>query len=393
MSQPPVPYLHREIQAKEELGRTDVKPRLAALFSGLFLGLIVAVPLFQKDFSPFPQLVREVSRAETNRRLVAALHGFETRLEETSWIVEDLLPPVQLAMTGWLEAGNPQVVPGEDGWLFYRPAVDSLTGPGFLEPDVLAARRLGGDAWEEPVQPDPRPALLALHRLLAPRGIRLLVLPVPVKASIHPGKLAGPAMRPIENPSFDELVQFLAKEGIEVLDVGPLLAEGGPYYLETDTHWNPAGVERTALALAASLPKGTTAYQEVERPVRGTGDLARLLELPPGSDLYPPQEVTVRAVLQPDGSPWRPDPAAEILLLGDSYTNVFSQDGLGWGTGAGLAERLSFHLRRPVDRIALNAGGAYASRHALARDLSRLEGKKLVIYEFSARELATGDWR
>jgi len=85
-----------------------------------------------------------------------------------------------------------------------------------------------------------------------------------------------------------------------------------------------------------------------------------------------------------------------VLLLGDSFTNVYSDPSLGWGGGAGLAEQLGYHLQRPVDRIALNAGGAHAARQALAQEQGgtvRLAGKRVVIYQFAKRELSGGDWR
>jgi alginate O-acetyltransferase complex protein AlgJ len=86
-----------------------------------------------------------------------------------------------------------------------------------------------------------------------------------------------------------------------------------------------------------------------------------------------------------------------VLLLGDSFTNVFSDEGLGWGGGAGLAEQLAYRLQRPVDRVAQNAGGAWAARQALRRELrsdpARLDGARVVVYQFAERELAFGDWR
>ena len=58
---------------------------------------------------------------------------------------------------------------------------------------------------------------------------------------------------------------------------------------------------------------------------------------------------------------------------------------------------MSFQLQEPVDRIALNAGGALAARRALQRHLDsstgRIDGKRVVIYQFAVRELAQGDWR
>ena len=66
---------------------------------------------------------------------------------------------------------------------------------------------------------------------------------------------------------------------------------------------------------------------------------------------------------------------------------------MGWGTSAGLAEQLSYALARPVDRLVQNDDAAFATRAMLAGDPARLTGKRVVIYQFAARELAFGDWR
>ena len=123
----------------------------------------------------------------------------------------------------------------------------------------------------------------------------------------------------------------------------------------------------------------------------------RLLDLSPNQGTYHPETVSLQQILSFDGSPWTSDPHADVLLLGDSFTNVFSLDQMGWGTSAGLAEQLSFALKRPVDRIAMNDNGAYASREQLAielaRDRNRLANKAVVIFQFADRELAHGDWK
>jgi hypothetical protein len=82
-----------------------------------------------------------------------------------------------------------------------------------------------------------------------------------------------------------------------------------------------------------------------------------------------------------------------VLVLGDSFARIYSGDDLRWGTSAGLAEQLSYFLQRPVDLVAINAGGASTSRQALARSPERLKGVKTVVYEFAMRELSSGDWR
>jgi alginate O-acetyltransferase complex protein AlgJ len=135
----------------------------------------------------------------------------------------------------------------------------------------------------------------------------------------------------------------------------------------------------------------------IGRDVDGTGDIARMLRLPANKDLYGPQRVSISAVTF-RGLPWQPTKDADVLVLGDSFANMFSLSALGWGESAGFVEHLSFWSgTRPVDCILRNSDGAFATREMLSRELARghdrLAGKKVVVWEFAARELAFGDWK
>jgi hypothetical protein len=140
-----------------------------------------------------------------------------------------------------------------------------------------------------------------------------------------------------------------------------------------------------------------TSFLSEPAEVSGRGDTALMLGLPEGSRWNVEETVEVRRIRVADGSPWQPDPSSPVLLMGDSFTNIYSQDELGWGSGAGLAEQLSVRLRRAVDRISRNDSGASATREMLASELMRnpmrLEGKKVVIWQFAMRELVVGDWK
>ena len=122
-----------------------------------------------------------------------------------------------------------------------------------------------------------------------------------------------------------------------------------------------------------------------------------MMQLPADQDLFPLQEVTIRQVLDPDGEPWQPVSDADVLLLGDSFMNIYSMAEMNWGEAAGLAEQLSFTMGRAVDRIAQNDAGAHATRQALALEIARgnnrLAGKCILIWQFAIRELAVGDWK
>ena len=349
---------------------------------------------------------------EINSKALSWIQRFEKNLDDTTFLNDWPVPYIKLLLVGFLHAGTEDVYCGRDNWLFFRSDIDYLTGKGFLDPKVLAMRSRSGKQFEDPPQPDPIKAILEFRTQLAARGVELIVAPAPPKTVICPDKFSqrfpGPDAA-LQNPSFQEFKQRLQKEGVKVFDPAESLTQASrsakaPFYLKTDTHWNPAGAELVAKSLAeyvqqsgVTLSEKTAVYKREKKEVANTGDLAAMLRLPKASKRYPTETVTISRVTTPDGQPWRADPNAEILFLGDSFANIFSLAGMGWGDSAGLVEQFSCDMGRPVDRILINDNGSYSTRRLLSRDIAkgadRLAGKKLVIYEFAARELVKGDWK
>jgi|ETNmetMinimDraft_26_1059896.scaffolds.fasta_scaffold01150_5 alginate O-acetyltransferase complex protein AlgJ len=425
--------LSREEQAEKEIGVTEISRSAAAILMGVFLLTVGFVPLAQHihelrlpgEDRGLPQCydmlrmlpsLGEVGSIRSIRDLLNALPSlkeideYEDALEEQSVVANWILPKVQLRLTGWLGAGNEQALAGRDGWLFYRPGVEYLTQPGFLEEEVLARRSLSSDAVASP-QPDPLKAIIHFKEQLAERGIDLLLMPTPTKAIVHPEKLVGTldSDLPQQNVSWETFITQLRDSGAEVFDPTPLLIrkrdeEKVACFLETDTHWSPGAMDFIASELAGLIEKNSKLaaldsldFQRQEMSAAAHGDIAVMLKLPESQALYSRQEVTIQQVQDVHGKDWAPDPKAEVLLLGDSFSNIYSLEAMGWGKSAGFAEQLSYHLRRPLDRIVINAGGAYTTRQQLRNELlrgqDRLSNKKLVIYQFAMRELSLGDWK
>src|SRR4051812_38742520 len=412
----------RERIAKIEIGHTDVSPVLAWVLIAVFLVVIATVPIVDVltgkasntgvtpgSLAAVGPVAQQEGWIAGSYALLRQMRQLEDGLERKSWLGAALLPRTQRVLTA-LGVGNEKVYLGRDRWLYYAPDVQYVTGFPFLQPSVLKARRLGGPAWENAPQPNPIPALVDFQRQLAQRGIVLLVMPTPLKPMIEPEGLAsGRPAAPPGNPSWPGFIRRLNAAGLQVFDPSPLLAQekaahGQPQYLRTDTHWTPQAMDLAARQLAkrvkvlGRLEQATGAgYFRQTQNVSNIGDLAVLLTLPATHPLKEPESATIQRVETAEGSPWRSDPKSAVLLLGDSFTNIYSQSDLGWGTGAGLAEQVSFHLARPIDRLALNSGGALNTRQRLAQDLAtgndRLAGKKIVVYQFAMRELAIGDWR
>jgi len=426
----PTPETHRRLSREEEaelaLKHTVYTAGTRGLLITLFLLTIISVPAIQfavelrsprpsdglATFDVYKTLpawakIRSVQSAGDLWRLLpraAELKAAEDALESESVVSEWLLPRVQAVLTGKLGAGNEQVYLGRDSWLFYRPDVDYITGPPFLDPAQMRLR-----ARVDQVQPDPVKAIVDFRDQLSARGIDLIVMPVPAKPSVEASNLSTRTEpnTPLHNASFAEFKGRLENAGVRVFDPSPFLmrrkraAPAASLYLETDTHWRPETVEHVAETLAALVPPSRSTprppFQLKEKEISGLGDIARMLKLPASQNLYRPEKVTVREVLS-GNTPWRPSKDADILLLGDSFSNIFSLDALGWGESAGFAEQFSRALGdRPLDCILRNSDAAHATREILSRELARgrdrLAGKKLVVWELAARELAFGDWK
>lgn len=451
MNAPPGPLasrpspLTREAVARVEVGHTSVSPAVARALVGGFLLALALLPAGEwlggrmappvdgggawSKLAAVPAEMRTRVAAldagasawarvvAANRAVLGALSAFETALEDRSPVGALLRPPAQALLSGVLGAGNEQVYLGRDGWLFFRPDVEYVTGRGFLEPDVLARRVAGADEYAVPPSPDPRPAIVGFARDLAARGITLVLVPTPVKPTVHPERLASwfaEVSAPLQNASYARWVEAVRQEGAHVFDPAPLLAArlaetGAAQYLATDTHWRPEAAAAVAAALAeflrreVALPAQPPAgYRAVTRQASARGDTLVTLDLPSGQALYPSETVPLQHVVDAGGEPWRPAPGADVLLLGDSFTNIYSLATMGWGEAAGFAEHLSLALQGPVDRIVQNDAGARATRDLLVRGVAasraaggptdRLTGKRVVVWQFATRELAFGDW-
>src|SRR6478735_9591173 len=108
--------------------RTDISRATAWFLVISFLMMLVAVPLVQVGVEVWrgrrPQALEIFDRAPRKENL----KRWEEDLDRSSTARQTLQPRVQ----EWLSAGggfgNTSVVIGRDGWLYFRPGVDSLTG-------------------------------------------------------------------------------------------------------------------------------------------------------------------------------------------------------------------------------------------------------------------------
>jgi hypothetical protein len=399
----------------------------AAVLCVSFLSLTLFPALYQfaahpkEEIKRFDRFVSEMPTAESCK-------NFEIDLARESDLAKKVRPSYQRFATRLLGQGSHKVTIGADGFLFYRDSIEFAKGTGFLSPEFQRARRLAccppddafgrfllsfatGSFLEAPVCPtftsdDVIEVFVDLRDQLRKRDIHFLVLPAPCKPSVYPEKLwpgyprqAGPAV----NADYAKWIQRLTDAGVEVLDTNELLwkakeRSNAPLFLEYDTHWAPEAVALTADELADRLRPMLGSYNcqtyEVETSTIGGagGDLIEMLELGDESSMFPSVNHVFSRVLK-DGQELHAGDETPVLLLGDSFTEIYDQDEPI--TGAGLAQQLMLRLGVGVQTVVVNqeayAAGIGDPRVFVAKRPSVMDYKKVVIWEFASRILRAPD--
>jgi alginate O-acetyltransferase complex protein AlgJ len=385
---------------------TVVSPWLARAIIVAFcipLAVVPAVQIFLEATGRHKaQLITLFQKAPTRENL----HQFEQEVAKNSVFKGFVQPRVQLAISEMTGFGNTFVYIGRDGVLFLRSGLDFVTGRGILDPGRLRARKKQFvDGGQSNAEPDPRPAILAFDADCKKAGVRLVVVPVPDKVTVMPtaaGLAPDQSAEAVVNVDYPGFLSELRRAGVDVYDPLTLLStpdEPGRY-LAQDTHWTPGCMEMVAKGIAdhvrasTVLPTaGSARFGASEKLVSRVGDLVDMLGLPADQTLFAPQEVRIRQTIDPNTiAPPVVPPSADVVLLGDSFANIYTAKEMGWGEGAGLGPTLARYLQRPVDAIVINGKGASGTRADLARRPEALTGKRVIIWEFAVRELADASW-
>lgn len=332
----------------------------------------------------------------------ANLRQFEGGLESNCRLAQAIRPWVQYARFVLLEDAGDKALIGRAGWFFYRPAVQYLVESYSLSDDIFAA-------------------ILAFRDDLAKRGIRLLMMPAPNKASIYPEMLAARAAgapEPVNAKTRDVLTR-LKESGVEVIDLFETYAQArrgsglqqrsSPIgaklttdnqqpttacYLAQDSHWSPEGMRLAAEVVARKLldsgwvQKGPVKYDIKPVTVERCGDVLRMIRVPQVEQLYEPQRMNCEQVIDAaTGQPYKDDPNSPVLVLGDSFLRIFERDEPGSG---GFIAHLACNLGFGVTSIVNDGGASTLVRQQLAGKPALLKGKKVVVWEFVERDIRFG---
>lgn len=303
-------------------------------------------------------------------------------------------------LTGQTVPGAPGLVLGQDGWILLASELDYAASDRFWGEDAAAA-----NPKVRPELADPVPAIVDFSRSLEALGIELLFVPVPIREHIYPESILGPAraaqsQHTDPSPSQTQFLELLEDRGVNVLDLAPILQEHrddehGPLFTRADAHWTGAGVVLAAERLATRISRESW-YREHSRhhAVRYAaewvehqhrGPLLDKLETATGEHREG-EPVFLRRIRTEDGASIElRNPDSPVILMGDSFT-------VWWQLhDASLAHQLAYELGFPVDVLSTVGGGATDTRlnliRAFRKDPGYLDGKKVVIWCFTARDI------
>ena len=319
------------------------------------------------------------------------LRVFENDLKKSCRLAGILRPSIQYAKFLLLRDVGDKAIIGQSDWFFYKPAVKYLIEPlptdsGYGRADVLSA-------------------IISFRDQLARRGIKLLVVPVPNKATIYPEMLTHHAEyleHPV-NPKTIDILSKLQESGVEIVDLFNLFTEvrkrlspgdNTRYYLTQDSHWSPDGVRLVAQTVAMRIldlgltENGKVKYCLKSKTIESHGDILRMIRVPQIQSGFKPETINCTQVINADtGQLYQDDPNSQVLIIGDSFLRIYSRDEPG---SAGFIEHLACDLGFPLTSVVNDGGASTLVRQELSRKPALLKNKKLVIWEFVERDIRFG---
>jgi alginate O-acetyltransferase complex protein AlgJ len=202
---------------------------------------------------------------------------------------------------------------------------------------------------------------------LAKRHIQLLVVMIPDKSRIQAKQLCDVPRARVLDERLNAWVNVLQQRHIQVLDTSPILnAIADNAYYHTDSHWNPAGANATAYAIANRLnqkPNQKTnqasvlqpAMVQVRHAIQYDGDLVRLANLGTMPTwLRPAREASFELKIPAQSTPQQS--SQEDDLFGDAGLPTIAVMGTSFSRNAQFIPLLSHYLGESVVNVAQDGG-------------------------------------
>ena len=301
---------------KKNLGVRAVLPPLPAVLAALTLSCVMLAGAWQivaavRQPAPFdfPRTWLDFRQGRTTlqleNQLNQAMPGRSTLIATAN--------SLRYLLTG---DGGAQVRVGHDGWLFLT---DELRFEPAGRAHLVARAALFG----------------AAARALDQQGVMLVLVLVPDKARIYADKLPSARYPDYHRSRYQDGLAALRQQGVRTVDLLQpltLAAARQEVYYRSDTHWNQAGAQVAADAVALALRQSGVELEETRfsnestgAPLIRVGDLIRLMGLDNAPNALRPRPDTETPIVTRQDSEASTgglfdDTLVQVVLTGTSYS-------------------------------------------------------------------------
>ncbi len=226
------------------------------------------------------------------------LRAYESELEEGMVLAKTTRIPFQELLYRGVGRTVPKAVVGKNDFLFFRKGIDYLVKPP-LKHSRNKYPALGETAYLE----DPLKIILEVADDLSKRGIELLIVPIPGKASVYPEFLGG---NHEVNRHTEVFIKKLVEHNIAVVDVYPEFFKNkgsNSLYLKHDTHFKTKALKILAKEISIWVKKrlepkkDLLEYEGVGEWIKRSGDVAEMTQLNK-EEFFLPEKVYVEKVFK-----------------------------------------------------------------------------------------------
>ena len=255
-----------------------------------------------------------------------------------------------------LVTGN-RAICGRDGWIFNRMGMRAL-----LLPWIYARHNVE--------------AIAALNRYLEQKGVKLRVVPIPDKAAIV--QIRRPFIVDNVNNQRVRMIKMLRKRNVHVIDLASTFMSSdqkNALYQKKDTHWDGPGILIAARVVFDTLnhllgESAQSSYSFKDTVIYKPRDLAMLLR---DSSLYPN---ACRMIIAQDGNPFKDSVWSDIMIFGDSYTNI------NHAFGGGIGAQIAYFTHRQTFTISHISNTPQGPSEMLNFLLNRRKAPKIIVWVF-----------
>ncbi len=303
---------------------------------------------------------------------------FEELMDKNYLIANKIKPKVQELLMLNFSEGNKKVHIGKDNYLFFKEDTQTLINKTHCKNVEIIKKNFEG-----------------LNTFLKKQEVEFFLGILPTKSQILHHMFSNNYSLPTQKYKgcYNSISLNLKEKGLMTFNVEEFYQnlENNNIFLKYDTHWTFDTMEEfskfianTIINKSKNLKINHINFIKNKFKIENHGDLYDMLDINVNLNM---QEVKINQIKSKNYSKIINDINSDITLIGDSFTNIYSDKALKWGSNSGLAYQLAYRLKGSINSIAIN-GSAFKT--ALIKNFlkaKKLKKKSILVLIISEREL------